>query len=506
MSRTLVALLEHPPGIPGLTQALVASGASLRVRLVSDGALIQLRDEAGRLVAVVHAAQRLAASAEAERLLGTALPETLPAQPWWVEARTTEVGLSKAATRQAMRRFADTLVEWYGGLVWQPQAPSLPGMEAIAVRDTGHAAVARLTEEAAVVVDDRPVVPVSTWLVDALAEHARQGRGLQLVTPPGSRLTAPLASLLTTPLTRWAVSDGNGFRDGFSGRPLSWDEHYGFVADPPGTGMSYLTLPSDIAPDEDENEHQLLVTVKTDHLATSDLVLGQTVELLTTTLAGAEPSLFGPTEPATQVWDTRVLTGLCRERAPRSTWLAFTGPPAPPLPEAVRAFCGTVKARRTREGIRETVTLAVSYPSGVEPDLSVLVPIVRELTDLGVLNVLEVRRRQGRSDLTRVPYRTGRPMPVGLALGAETVASLGVERALDAPVRAVPVGPPMTPAVWYDLENGGDHDGDGWEGFGALLAHVAPERIADQRARADEGDPDPDSVPAVRFRMPTTAR
>lgn len=59
--------------------------------------------------------------------------------------------------------------------------------------------VVALTEEAAVVVEDRPVVPFSPWLADALAAHARQGRGLQLVTPPGSRLTEAVATLLTAP-------------------------------------------------------------------------------------------------------------------------------------------------------------------------------------------------------------------------------------------------------------------------------------------------------------------
>jgi hypothetical protein len=473
------------------------------VRLASDGALIQLRDEAGRLVAVVHAAQRLATSAEAERLLDTALPETLPAQPWWVETRTTEAGLAQVATRKAMRRFADTLVEWYGGFVWQPETRSLPGLERLPVHGTGHAAVAALTEEAAVVVDDRSVVPVSTWLVDAMAAYARQGRGLQLVTSSDARLTEPLASLLTTPLTRWAVSETEGFRDGFSGRPLFWDDRYGLVADPAGTGVSHAPLRTD--PCQAGDEQQLLVTVKADHSAAPDLLLGQTVELLTTALTGSAPSLFGPTEPATLAWDTQVLTDLCRKRAPRSTWFAFTGPPAQMRSEEVRAFYGTVKARRTGDGVRETVTLAVSYPSEQEADLSVLVAIVRELTDRGVLHVMEVRRREGRADLTRVPYRTGRPMPVGLALGVETVASLGVEHARDAPVRAVPVGPAMTPAVWYDLEGGGDHEGHGWEGFGALLAHVSPRRIADRRARTPQGDPDADAVPVVRFRMPTSA-
>ncbi|GAA1440443.1 DUF6177 family protein [Nocardiopsis tropica] len=501
MSRTLVALLEHPPGIPGLTRALAAANPALRVRLASDGALIQLYDDTGTLIAGVHAAQRLAVSAEAERLLDTVLPGTLPAQPWWVEARTTDAGLTDPGTRRAMRRFGDTLVGWYGGLAWQPEEHLLP-LGGLLVQDTGHPMVAALTEEAAVVVEDRPVVPFSTWLADALGAHARQGRSLQLVTPASSRLTEAVATLLTAPLARWAVANSDGFRDGFSGRPLTWDERYGLIADPPGSVPTDSQLRTD--PALEESDHQLLVTVKTDHPADPHLVLGRTAELLTETLAGSSPSLFGPTEPATLVWDTPTLTGLCRKRSPRSSRLLFTGPPASVRPDGVLAFSGTLTARRTRDGVRETVTLVVSHPAGQEPDTSALVPLVRELTDRGVLHVMEVRRRQGRSDLTRAPYSTGGLTPVGLALGVETIASLGVEHALAAPVRAVPVGPPMTPAVWYDLDAANDPDRDGWKSFGALLTHLDPDGT--RQANAGPGANAREAQPVIQFRMPFTSR
>lgn len=500
MSRTLIALLEHPPGIPGLTRALVSAGPTLRVRLVADGALVQLRDDTGQLIAVVQAAQRLPTVAEAERLLDTTLPDTLPAQPWWVEARTTEAGLADATTRQAMRRFANTLVQWYGGLVWQPKG-SLFGPTGIPLRDTEHPAVGALTDEAAVVVEDRPVVAASTWLVDALATHARQGRALQLVTPPGSRITASLADLLTAPLARWAVADNGGFRDGFSGRPLHWDERYGLIADPPGTPSEGSPLRTTPAPSE--TDRQLLITLKADHPATPGLVLGKTVELLTETLAGTTPSLFGPTEPTTLIWDTSVLTELCRKRAPRSSRLMFTGPPATMLPEGTHAFCGTLRTRRTREGIRETTTLVVSCPQEEEPDPSTLVSLARELVDQGVLHTMEVRSRQGRADLTRDPYHTGAPAPVSLVLGVETVVSLGVEYALDAPVRALPVGPPLTPAVRYDLTDGDGPSGQGWEGFWALLSYLDPRKVSEQQSRLRKDDAD--TAPIITFRMPTAS-
>lgn len=297
------------------------------------------------------------------------------------------------------------------------------------------------------------------------------------------------------------MADSDGFRDGSSGRPLRWDERYGLIADPPGSTPADSPLRTDPAPEE--TGHQLLVTVKADHPADPNLVLGRTSQLLTETLAGAAPALFGPTEPATLAWDTPSLTALCRERSPRSSRLLFTGPPASVRPDGVLAFSGTLTARRTRDGVRETVTLVVSHPAGREPDTSALVPLVRELTDRGVLHVMEVRRRQGRPDLTRAPYRTGGLTPVGLALGVETTASLGVGHALDAPVRAVPIGPPMTPAVWYDLDADDDPDRDGWRGFGALLAHLDPDGAHPRKPNAGPGAHTREATPVIRFRMPT---
>ncbi|MCK9871336.1 DUF6177 family protein [Nocardiopsis dassonvillei] len=499
MSRTLITVLEHPPGIPGLTRALAAAGPMLRVRLAADGALIQLRTETGQLVAAVHAAQQLPVSAEAERLLGAALPDTLPAQPWWVETRTTEAGAADPDTRQAMRRFADTLVQWYGGLVWQPQDPRL-ALSDLLIQETGHPMVVALAEEAAVVVEDRPVAPVSPLMSDALALHARQGRSVQLVTPPESRLTEPLALLLTAPLARWAVAEDGGFRDGFSGRPLRWDERYGLVADPPGTSTTPTPLMTE--PTAEEPNHQLLITVKADHPADPHLTLGETAELLTQVFTGSPPSLFGPTEPATLAWNTTVLTDLCRTRAPRSSWLVFTGPPAGEDGEAL-TFSGTLRVRRTTDGVRETVTVAINFPSAAEPDPSMLIPLMRELTDRGVLHVMEVRRRRGRADLTRSPYRTGGLTPVGVGLGVETVASLGADRALDAPVRSVPIGPPMTPAVWFDLTPH-DRQHSEWDAYGALMSHLASERPTEP-AGCDEAH-DKASVPpsVIPFRMPSS--
>ncbi|WP_435108584.1 DUF6177 family protein [Nocardiopsis synnemataformans] len=60
--------------------------------------------------------------------------------------------------------------------------------------------------------------------------------------------------------------------------------------------------------------------------------------------AGSAPALFGPTEPTALAWDTRALTTLCRDRAPRSSWLVLAGVHRPTRTGArrggQRAFCG----------------------------------------------------------------------------------------------------------------------------------------------------------------------
>ncbi|MFK0175364.1 DUF6177 family protein [Streptomyces xanthochromogenes] len=60
------------------------------------------------------------------------------------------------------------------------------------------------TDHASVIVLDRPVVALATWLSDALRAAAADGRALQLDTPPSCRLTRP--TRVAHP-NRWVVQD-----------------------------------------------------------------------------------------------------------------------------------------------------------------------------------------------------------------------------------------------------------------------------------------------------------
>lgn len=73
---------------------------------------------------------------------------------------------------------------------------------------------------------------------------------------------------------------------------------------------------------------------------------------------------------------------------------------------------------------------------------------------------------------------------------------------MGAPVRAVPVGPPMTPSVCYDLT----HDGsEGWEGFRALLSHLGPDEGPWRQGPEHEEDTGADAAPIITLRMPTSS-
>jgi len=469
LSHDAVALLAGPPDRRALTKALVAAGPDLRVRFSADGAVVELLDSEGRLFAAMQAAQRLALSAEAERLLADGIGDDLPAQPYWVEARGAE--LAGADTAGAVGRFVRNLVERLGGAVWEPE-PRLARGDAFLDGTTDHPAVTTRTDRAVVVVQDRPLVPLSPWIVDAVAVHGREGRRLQVVTPSTSRITHALRSVLVDPTARWVVQAPDGaYFDGFSGVPLVWDEQEAFVVDrsarvEDGPHEAYR------APVGVPGSH-LLVELRVEHPAGRALVLGSAAELLAERLGGSPPSLWGTSEPLPQAWDRAVVTRLCRERAPGQTMFAFTGPPESVRGEGVLPFSGIQRVVRSASGVRESVSLAVGRPAGEEPDLDVLSSLVAELAGRDVLRTMTVQRAAGRPDLTYEPRWSGFPLPVGLAVGAEGVSEIGTDRALSAPVRGVPFGPPLTPSVWYRVGDGTEPGA--WERFRGLMGHLHPD-------------------------------
>jgi len=322
-----------------------------------------------------------------------------------------------------------------------------------------HPAVDVVTGRVAVVLQDRPVVPFSAWLADAVRVCAGSGRGLQVVTPPGSRLTTPLRLALDGPDTRWVVRDATGATcyDGLSGRRLRWDGD-AFVPAPAGPEEGPALAPQFVDRDAPAGR-QLLLEVRLRHPATATARLGGALEVLCAALTGQPPRGWGTAEPATEPWDRDALTGFARRRTPAPTLLVVVG-------GGDRPAVGTIRVSRAASGVDETVTLVVG---GADPDA--VAAVAEELAAGEPLVSLLAQACPGRADTTWAPRLSGLPVPIGLAVGPDEVDRLGLGHALAAPAPAArPLGRPARPAVWYQLGDGTTPAG--WDHLAAALRHV----------------------------------
>jgi Family of unknown function (DUF6177) len=329
----------------------------------------------------------------------------------------------------------------------------------------GHPAVDVLTERVAVVLQERPVVALTAWLADAVRTCAGAGRGLQVVTPPSARLTTPLRFALDGPDTRWVVHDRGGGTcyDGLSGRLLHWDGA-AFVPTP-ADGPGGRALAPEFAEPAPAAGWQLVLDVRVRHSATATARLGGALEALCTALTGQPPHGWGTAEPATEPWDSERLTAFARRRAPEPTLLVVVG-------GAEGRAVGTVRVSRAASGVDEAVTLVVGHPAQVP--LETLPEAAEAVAGRAALVSMLAQVRPGRADTTWEPRLRGLPVPVGMAVGAEEVGRLGLDRAMAAPAPAVrPLGEDRHPAVWFQL--GDTTNPAGWEHLTAVLRHFGLE-------------------------------
>ncbi|MGW8526712.1 MULTISPECIES: DUF6177 family protein [Nocardiopsidaceae] len=434
MSYDVVALLAAEPGMVAVAHSLRDAGADLAVRPL-DGGVVQLRDAEARVLATLEPAQLVESRGEVSRLLGAEAAVNLPDTCWWAEVRARP----DAAGREAAHRVADGLALRLGGGVWT----SGPGDFSL-WEETGHPAVEFEAEEAFVVAQDREVVPLSSWITDAVSANALRGTVLQVLTPRSSRLTHGLRTLITQPMARWVVLDGKGGQfDGVSGLPLRWDRVHGYVPDArngsaPEPACGFL----DISP---LGAH-LLVDLAVRHGASFAPPLCRAVELVTGHLAGVLPAGWGPHEPALAPWDRERLVRLVRHRAPRTAVLQFSG-----HQDAGPPFTGGARVSWAPDGERaaERISLAIGFEDEGALPLGALPGLVEALAAENLLDVLHVRRARGRRDVTFEPRWHGLAAPVGMALGPDGVRRAGEEHALAGPLRGEPLGEAGARAIWY---------------------------------------------------------
>ncbi|MEU1116296.1 MULTISPECIES: DUF6177 family protein [unclassified Streptomyces] len=473
MTKDVIALTPGMPDTDTLLAGLFAGGPDLGVTSFAEGAVVQLRDSNGLPLVSVETPLLIQVPDEAQRLLGPDVPVPDGAF-WWTEARAST---AVEGSERLAGSFAGRLVAVLGGTVWPPEAAHtdvvpipVDSAPATPVTEGVPPAADMLTDKAAVVIQDRPVVAMTSWLADTLRTAAGSDRALQVVTPPHTRLTLPASNALHRHPNRWVVQDpADGYYDGLSGIELRWDKgHFapaGSPAEDSRIAESFTTAP---AP---SGERQLFLSLHVIHPADEHLLLGGAVEAAWHALTGSPPAGWSTAEPIGLPWSRRQLTELARARAQKSvpTWLTTVGNRDQPA-------IATTHISHTSAGIEERVTLTLGYASDEVPPVDALAPLAEALsTEHGLVSMLTTLR-SARRDLTVPPRFEGPPVPLTFTLGADAVHDIGLARARHPPTGPRPsgLGPSARPALHYILGDG--TDASSWSTFQQLTRHLRESR------------------------------
>ena len=345
-----------------------------------------------------------------------------------------------------------------------------------------HPAVDLRTDRVAVVMQDRPVVALTSWLADVIRICSENGKGLQLVTPATNRLTTALYGALNGPDTRWVVHSSDGHHDGRTGRPLAWNGEAFTTVESPPLAVAYTSGPPAPA-----WHHTIALQIR--HPATTTLLLGGALEQIATTLTGSPPAGWGAAEPATQPWDRAEFTHLCRQRAPRGTWLCTVGASVPGALVDGPLLATTVVSR-TSTVVLETVRCTIVHSQPLQA--ADLTPLMAVLAGAYDIRQALVQQYPGEPDATRSAHWTGLSTPLGLLAGAEATGGRP-DREL------VGIGElqqtPMAESRWYELRDAGEDPAQAWSRLEQVMAHLITPGMTPDMPREWGGMERPDKAP-----------
>lgn len=337
--------------------------------------------------------------------------------------------------------------------------------DATADRIRAHPAADLITDRTAIVVSERPVTGLSSWLTDLISRTSGTGLRPVLVTLPTARVTLPLRMVITAGLLRWvARTPAGGYYDAIGGDPVRFD----------GQAFVDATDDADVPPqfDEESLAAQVVISVSIQHRPSTTLRLGAALETCATRFTGAPPSGWGVAEPVTQPWDRGALTAFARRRMPTASRLVAVGSGRSPL-------VSVVEVNRTDIGLQEDVTCLVGWDTATPHVAQITaraMESLRAVADAETVGLAMAHVRAGRGDLTTAARTESALAPLVLLLGPRPVRGLGEDLILGAGLPApTRVGRPRTPGLLFDL--GGD-GGNGWRHLSRLVAHLGPDRIA----------------------------
>ena len=280
-----------------------------------------------------------------------------------------------------------------------------------------------ITDRVAVVMQDRPLIGMSSWLLDAFAAAGNAGRHLQLVTRPHTRLSYQVRTrLFAGKDSRWVVREpeGDGTYDGLSGLRLAWDgDRFAPVLDDDGNpDLSPSFLAYDL-----QARVNLMIEARVRYQALDTTMVGRSAELLFRELAGAPPAGWGTEEPVGQ----RGITKRSRRTAATARRAAAGSPSSARREDGTRRATGSIEVYSHRRGIEEIVRMAVAWPADQSSASERVADVVGTVaTELDLVTLLAMTGPAAPD--TSVPaHLLGFPAPIGIALGGDALRALGTD-------------------------------------------------------------------------------
>ncbi|MCJ1708344.1 DUF6177 family protein [Microbacterium sp. VKM Ac-2923] len=334
-----------------------------------------------------------------------------------------------------------------------------------------------------------PIIALTTAMSDWLHTTATQGLRPLVVSGEHSRMTQPLAQVLSAVQGHWAVrTRDDGFYDARTGVRLDAPADALTVGAPTPETVHPFFLRAQVA-----STLQVVATVSTRHRVTRPLRLGGVAEAAVALFTDAEPAAWGGVEPLLAPWDRDDLTERSRRRIPLdSHWIAVGG--------GERAVIATIHAARTSEGLEETTRVWAAVPGVGREAGTAATAEARELlaraATVGLPLIGVAFAAIGAPDLARRATAAPHPEPLALLIGPPGVRALGIDakRWIEEAGGTI-VGSPRLPGVLLPL---GSVDGGGWTRLNDVLATLDPARLADLLAVAPHVRAQLDSPGGVR--------
>ncbi len=274
-----------------------------------------------------------------------------------------------------------------------------------------------MTSKTLLLIQARPIVAFSPWLVRAHLDAQRTGRTLTIVTRPNAELTLAAARFVARTKTMWIIDHPDGSYDGLTGSAVTWDGD-AFTSSDEVHPAFVTRAPTD--------ERALTVVAETMHSYQENPVLGDFSLRILDALGFAAPTRWGAFEPLTQAYSTAEITEYARNRSPQDTMAVTSGPGG------------------------DALIMSIPQPSGVVEKLEFSGPRATDFTRSHLEASLTAALNAGASHIT-IGYRQGLQgrmvsprllhelMPLALAIPESAVLHTSLDR-LVARIQALDVG------------------------------------------------------------------